>query len=619
MTTKICKISLFSAMLACIANMPVSARVNVKTNAGRSYADGYNQVMAVQQQQAYYDATATNATTASDVGNLPVAVDDKKLAESILNNTSTSVSSADLEACSMIYPNGVFRWGIPESGVRANGQNQCVAVIELRDANTNAILATTTVGAGDSMKCNVDMFPQSGLFPAIEKVELPGDNPPTLEDVEKVLNEEQKQGAGFKIAAAAIIGGVAGNFLAPKQAGDTKAFGASKTQLVDTAIGATASAGIIAASTYSGKVAGDTIKSTAVNAAAGMMVGNMAAGMAGGNAVLSLSKCMVNEVEHDCVAGKIQAYGAEYIQECAFARAKGETVTEECKDKSTSSNTYFIKSDGSFLVCTYDKDSSTYKDCRTTTKLLDIKLYGSQEPELSYDTFIQTKEIKDGLNTKTTDNRQSMYLYIKDEYKYSYYPDSNSMRQDNGARNEGYFMVKSGYEISNSQRAYAVFDHPIKHKAFGYTVSEFDTNKDGVFSAPVYYSRNADGSVGMCLKKCPGEKTQTQIVQNPDGTQTQVAVTDDFKFTANSKDAGDGGIIDLSNEARAKGTLVGTAAGGALGGFSGYQGAKSEIEQRWTDAVRVYNDSLSNFVCMTGGRFLSQYNDSFSIPLPKTE
>ena len=608
-------------MLACIANMPVSARVNVKTNAGRSYADGYNQVMAVQQQQAYYDATATNATTASAIGNLPVAVDDKKLAESILNNTSTSVNTSDLEACSMIYPNGVFRWGIPESGVRANGQNQCVAVIELRDANTNAILATTTVGAGDSMKCNVDMFPQNGLFPAIEKVELPGDNPPTLEDVEKVLNEEQKQGAGFKIAAAAIIGGVAGNFLAPKQAGDTKAFGTSKTQLMDTAIGATASAGIIAASTYSGKVAGDTIKSTAVNAAAGMMVGNMAAGMAGGNAVLSLTKCMVNEVERDCVPGKIQAYGDVYsgeetLNKIKEANEKTTTATGSITTD-TSYESYFINTKGDFYICFPEKNSDgkfngTYASCRSTTRLLDIYLWGNGV-EINFDQITLDHSSSTGTKQPGT-----WYDQVDKDYRYSFKSDEMKMVQGDTS-STAYFLVKRGNKTAGSQRAYAVFDHPINHKAFGYTISDFDSNKDGVFSAPAYYARNADGSVGMCLKKCPGEKPKTKIVQNPDGTQSQVTAEDDFKFTANSKDASDGGIIDLSNEARAKGTLVGTAAGGALGGFSGYQGAKSEIEQRWTDAVRVYNDSLSNFVCMTGGRFLSQYNDSFSIPLPQTE
>ena len=51
-----------------------------------------------------------------------------------------------------------------------------------------------------------------------------------------------------------------------------------------------------------------------------------------------------------------------------------------------------------------------------------------------------------------------------------------------------------------------------------------------------------------------------------------------------------------------------------MGGFAGYQGAQSEITDRWTSAVREYEDSLSNFVCMTGGRYLSKYNDYVEIP-----
>lgn len=617
MTNKICKISLFSAILACIANMPVSARVNVKSNSNRSYSDAYNQVMSQQQQQAYYDATATHVATASDTGSLPVAVDDKKLAEAILNNTSETIRKADLEACSMIYPNGVFRWGIPESGVRNNGQSQCVAVIELRDANSNAVLATTTVAAGDSMKCNVDMFPQHGLFPAISKVELPADNPPTMEDVEKVLNQEQKQGAGFKIAAAAIISGVAGNMLAPKQAGDSKLFGTSKTQLMDTAIGATAGAGIMAASTYSGKVAGDTIKSTAVNAASGMIVGNMAAGMAGGNTVLDIERCVVDGVEKDCIPGKLQEYGTEYAYKDGLEKV------------------YFINAKGDFYACKPD-GAGKYKDCSHATRLLAITFNGVNNTIEYYDSLSKgtTSSTSWGESNanKSSNTGQNMYLSISPNDQYTFEKENNYMKQ--GSAQDSYFLVRTGKESKSSQRAYAIFDNHIDRKAFGYTVGDFNVNKDGNFSNPVYYSRNADGTVGICLQKCPGQSsssvqttttktetttTVTTTTTTQSGATTTTVATDNFQFTPMGKDASDGGLVDLSNEARAKATLVGTAAGGALGGFAGYQGAKSEIEQRWVDAVRVYNDSLSNFVCMTGGRFLAQYNDSFQITEMKKE
>ena len=48
--------------------------------------------------------------------------------------------------------------------------------------------------------------------------------------------------------------------------------------------------------------------------------------------------------------------------------------------------------------------------------------------------------------------------------------------------------------------------------------------------------------------------------------------------------------------------------------------AKTEIANRWTNAVREYEDSLSNFACMSGGRYLGKYNDYVEVPeLKKTE
>ena len=79
-------------------------------------------------------------------------------------------------------------------------------------------------------------------------------------------------------------------------------------------------------------------------------------------------------------------------------------------------------------------------------------------------------------------------------------------------------------------------------------------------------------------------------------------------------DASDGGIIDYSNKERLKTTLIGAGAGGAMGAFVGYQGAQSDIENRWTAAVREYNDSLTKFYCATGNRYLSKYNDVVYIP-----
>ncbi|MBQ6011878.1 MAG: hypothetical protein IJL23_02035, partial [Alphaproteobacteria bacterium] len=312
MRERVCKISLFSAILACVSTMPVDAAVKTK-NSNRSYAGAYQQLNAMYGQQGY----ATETTTAA-AANLPVMVTDEKLANSIVNNEVGAPSVSDLEACSMIYANGDFKWGTPEYGI--NRDPQCIAVVELRDANTNAVLASTTVGAGQSIKCNIDSFPGGSYnMSALSRVELPADTAPTMEDVVAVMNEEQKQNAGLKIAAGAIIAGVAGNLLAKQdtsKTGDSKIpLGTGKTQLLDTAVGAATGAGIMAASSYTGKVAGDTIKSTAVNAASGMLIGNMMAGANGGDSVITTTKCSVNGIEYDCVVGNYEEYGKDISSE----------------------------------------------------------------------------------------------------------------------------------------------------------------------------------------------------------------------------------------------------------------------------------------------------------------
>ena len=140
-----------------------------------------------------------------------------------------------------------------------------------------------------------------------------------------------------------------------------------------------------------------------------------------------------------------------------------------------------------------------------------------------------------------------------------------------------------------------MFKSGVKNTLKGYKTSEFpELIKGKEFG---YFNRNSNGTVGTILTSTKEEKELGKYI-----------------FTPLSKDADDGGLVDLSNKARAKGTLVGTAAGGAMGGFAGYQGAKSEITDRWTSAIREYEDSLSNFVCMTGTRYLSKYNDYVEIP-----
>lgn len=562
------KISLL--VLATVASMPSYARVSVK-NSGRSYADAYNQVNAMRYQQEYMNATAIpTATTASATADLPVLVNDKKLAAAILNNTSQTTID-DLDACAMIYPNGVFQWDIPESGIRAEKIPQCVAVINLVDATTKAVLATTTLAAGDSMKCNVDSFPESGMSLDLKKgkVEVPADAAPTLEDVERVMNEEQKDNAGVKIAAGAIISAVAGNMLAPKTAGNTGTLGTSKTQLVDTAIGAAAGAGIMAASTYSGKVAGDTIRSTAVNAASGMIVGNMMAGMNSGNDVLDVKKCLVDNVEKDCIPGRVSEKG------------------QKIETDASANHFYIIDQSGNIKHCEPDKEG--IKCTNDGKRWIDIELVGSSYSynEIFKPGHIKNEELGHLARYKVTDVDAAPDIFEP----------ITGLNQDGQ-----FYRIASAYETKNEKHAYIVFDSALPSKLTGLTEDDFaELNA----KPHKYYERNSDGTVGREI---------TPAKSDSDGDKKTV---DNLIFKVATIDATDGGLVDLSNKSRVKGTLVGTAAGGAMGGMAGYQGAKSEITDRWTAAVREYQDSLTTVVCTTGGRFLSAYNDYVEIPTPK--
>ena len=553
MKDKICKLSLFSAILACVSAMPADAAVKAK-NSNRSYANAYQQVNAMRYSQEFADATAINATTASATNNLPVAVDDTNLANAIANNESDAPNISKLESCAMIYPNGVFKWTNPGSGRLANSAAQCVAVIELRNANSNEVLATTTLAAGDSMKCNIDYFPRSGYnMTALSQIELPADEAPTLKDVETVMNAEQKQNAGLKIVAAALVSGVAGNILAPKEAGakDSKIpLGTGKTQLGVTALSAAAGAGVMAASTYSGKVTGDTIKSTAVNAASGMVIGNMLAGTSGGGGVLATTKCSTefkgNKTEYDCIRGNFTQRGNSI------------TVTDD--------DFYIITLNGNLRHC---KKPDNKFECTVESKqLMDIKI-----------------ESKNGNNKALADIKDSDY-----ENMVRYKPSEDEkdifekLNYQDYSADTVFYKIASANEVSQTKHAYALFDS-----------GTLDTKADwaSLKNQAKLYSRNQDGTVGDPITIKNGE------------------------FTPAMRDADSGGLVDLSNKARTKGTVAGTAVGGALGGIAGYSGAKDEVSQRYLAAKTEYEDSLSNFVCLTGGRYLSKYNDTVEIPTLK--
>lgn len=553
MTDKLCRISLFSAILACTTGVPSVSFADSRANS--SYAGAYNQVLAMQQQQEYANAVEMpQVQTASATQTLPVEVEDARLAEKIKNNTANSVTVDDLERCSMIDIRGVFKWGVPQSGTRQTLQSQCIAVVDLVDYNTNKVLASTTVAAGDAIKCNIDEFPESGYQPALSEVILPADNPPTEKDVEKALNKEQKQNAGFKIAAAAIIGGLAGNVLSPKESGDSKLVGTGKKQMAGSAIGALAAGGIMAASSYSGKVAGETIKSGAINATAGMLVGNMAAGMSNTGSVLATTKCTVDKKEYDCIPGHF------------YTKDKGLNKDNIYYTTNTGNSTYSCNKNG--------------EECTSLNKKLqNIKILNNSGKSV----LLSSTNVRD-----FADNGKYQGVFIKDKAVVDTQPSDNA---------EAYYKIADAWISTPAKMAYAVFDK-LPSKTFGYKVSDFESSlKKNVIGYYVRYNNTTAAGDRLDL----------------DGQKKQIDA-ESFVFTPSARSSEDGGIVDLSNEARAKATMAGAGAGAALGGFVGYQGAQSEISERWTTAMNEYTESLNNFYCTTGKRFLALYNGLAEIP-----
>lgn len=558
MTNKVCKI--FSVILACVSTMPGDAAVKTN-NASRSYAGAYQQVNALQAQQEYWNSTASVAAQ------LPVTVDDENLANSIANNESGAPNMSELEACAMIYPNGKFKWGVPEYGIQK--EPQCLAIVELREVNSGTVLAYTTVAAGQSIKCNIDSFPVSSFNSNTYRIELPADEAPTMEDVIAVMNEEQKQNAGLKIAAGAIIAGAAGNLLSPKTAGESDGkipLGTGKSQLIGTAIGAAAGAGIMAASSYSGKVAGDTIKSTAVNAASGMLIGNMLAGANGGDSVITTTKCAIGDSkdEYDCIAGKYQEYDDKPFPSDE-KKAKGFYIIK--KDKS---DLRFCENDGSNFVCNYESH--------------DIDEIIVAAAENSGQDSIPWQDI-----TKKKNNLKIEY------WRHEEGDPKDVFKKDPDEANDSYYKIKSAKKVKESKKAYAVFENTKLNKPLGYTMDDWD--KTLSTKNPEIRVRYSGGQTGDVIK------------------DAKVA---DFKPSMRGAD--DDVLIDLSNQARTKGTIVGATVGGAGGGLAGYAGAKNEVTERWLAARREYEGTLSNFWCFTGARPLAAYNDYAEIPaLKKTD
>lgn len=561
---------LYYSLLSALIAMPFDSYGAVKiSNKSRSYADAYNTVNDVRASvaapvvaSAHTDDLGVAGKTefSSPLVDLPIYVANSTLASQIARGDSTSVTYGQLEKCAAVYPNGEFSWDNPTAGTRGGTGSQCTAIVEMRGYQmgpngSDLVLARVNIAAGDAIKCNISAWPEHSYLPAAGTIEFPPDTEPTIQDVTKIMNQEQKQHAGLKIAAGTVLAAIAGNALGAKEAGSDAIIGTNREKLRSTAIGGLTGAAIMAGNVYGGAVGGEMILSAGVNAAAGGLIGNMAAS---GDAVLKIEDCTYNNEHQKCLWGVLLTKG----------------------DRDTDKEYFYDIADEEVYVC--DKDGLT--DCQIFLK--------------------DTADIlPDGYGSGVVDTNNKEYDLKKiasEDYakvETSYVLDENTRKMESKSVGpnrigDNKFVKIAEFTIVESTKPALVVD--VTDNAFGWNKKKWNEfqvqHKDDVIMG-----RGGDG--------------QPVLIELEHKT---LGTNKDFKPMY--QDAEDGALVDMGNKARLKSTLIGAGAGGALGAFTAYQGAQEDIQQRWVAAVREYKDSLQKVYCATGTRFLTQYNDMVVIP-----
>lgn len=556
------------ASLVCYPNITVAGiRVG---NVSRSNAQGYQQVNEMR-----YNASANNMAAQQSagvsVGGINANDTNATVADVVRSgHAADTVDAVQPEQCSMIYPDGEFAWTTPTIGRGAGAASACTAVIEMRafQAGPNGsdlVVARANLAAGESIRCNISDFPEHVLLPAAGEIEFPADAEPTIDDVVKVMNQEQKQDAGLKIAAGAVLFGVAGNMIGKNEPGKSGLLGGGKDKLTSTAIGALGGAALMVGHTQAGKVAGDTILSAGVNASAGAVVGNM---VATGDAVLRIEDCVVDGSKTTCLWG-IAAKGTNFT-----GRGENGTGDEKAGDV-IKAGFYNMRTEDTY-VC--DIKDNQYVNC-INRELVSIKL-GCEGNKTLED--LQ----KINFNGVCAENRFMITMGEgPDAHKGRYMKEADA----NAITDTTFIKIESAKVADKKEPAMIA---GVKDSAFGYKRSDWGEVKKNLSADRIYLRNN----------KNEGYRTENMEYLLED-------------FHPIYRNAEDGNLIDFGNKARLKSTLTGAGIGGVMGAFAGYQGAKQDVEERWVSAVREYNDSLTKFYCATGTRFLSQYNDVVTIPL----
>ena len=556
---KILHISLFVGLVSFLAGgVDAAVRIGNKTK-----NDVYRQIVAANA-AATNNAVGTATTNTATEPELPVRVANADLAREIQSGTS-SIDTEQLNSCAQIYPNGVFAWDKPTAGVGAGGAATCVSVVELRGyqmgpGGTDVVLARANVAAGSGVKCNISDFPEANYTIDAQNVLFPADAEPTTEDVIKVLNQEQKQNAGMKIAAATLVGAIGGNIAGPNDVGKDSIIGTDKGKMKGTLIGALSGAAIGTGGAYAGKVGGDMIMSTGINAAAGGVVGNI---MATGDPVLRIEDCTddTGTNKSKCLWG--------YINE-------GTTMSADNDGK-------MCDKSGKCVEAFFDLIDRNYIVCEGTSCIAKPMAFVKIKLDEQKGTLTEVNALKE---TEIDHLKMGEDVYWLEKNSNG---TSRMVKGSNSEKSHPYVRIYSAI-FSPTRKPALIWN--MQDKFFGMKRSDW-----------YKWKTNNSGDVQIYRRDTHGNATGANL-----------GASELNNFEPMYVSAEDGGIIDLDNKARLKGTMIGAGAGGALGAFTAYQGAQSDIDERWVAAVREYKDSLQKFYCATGSRFLSYYNDLAVIP-----
>lgn len=552
--------SVLAALLAVVPGVATSAvRIG---NHSRGYSSYNNQNNPTVRSQINNPGNAVMGTVAPAPTPTVNATENDSAAAT--NESDEHLSATASHECPLIYPNAEIAWGTPTIGAGIGGADTCVATVELvgyqaAEDGSDLVLARANLALGDTFKCNISSFPEATMYiDAVESFYFPTDNPPTIDDVIAQMNQEQKQNAGLKIAAGALIGGLGGN-MAGTGDGDSL-LGTNKEKVQSTVIGALSGAALMAGNTYAGKVAGDVILSTGVNAAAGGVVGNMAQT---GDSVLRIEDCTITENGVDrkttCLWGSVATTDA--------GLQPGERAYYRIDD---GSGTTYVCSD------TTDASGNTSTRCNQE-RLVNIRLAAYPNTDIT--------QIKEEQFEKIYNTTLGLQYYMTTDLNGNVDFTQSGANSDNGIWAE----ISSANRIKNEIPAMI----ELQDKAFGFSSEDWDEWKRNNGAGVKIYGRSTTGNA----YELSGENVAS--IQN---------------FYPMKIDADDGAVIDFGNKARLKSTLIGAGVGGALGGFTAYQGAQLDVQNRWTTAMREYEDSLSKVYCRSGSRWLSRYNDTVFVP-----